>query len=140
MDPNLNMLRGFRKEFTKTAELDTKGGLQGAALGALIGAVLGGISPLILAKMLKNNAGLTALLGGLAGAGGGAFAGTLLGKKESMEQQKSAGAGEAAMVSGIGAKTVATPKNPVLGNKSGVAHASATNFSSLTKKLMMKGK
>jgi len=122
------MLRGFRNELTKKAELDTKGGLQGATLGALIGAVLGGVSPHIIAKMLTRNADLAALLGGLVGAGGGATLGALLGKK--VEQQKTAfdlavGAkGAAKSVKGIGAKVIPTPK-PVHAVESGVARASS---------------
>lgn len=134
----MHMLRGFRKELTKTAELDPKGGLQGAALGALVGAVLGGVSPHILAKMLTRNSDLMALFGSLVGAGGGAVVGSLVGKK--VEQQKSAasmqGAAEVTKIPGTGAKLFATPKaNPVLGTKSGVEHASARRFITAAKKL-----
>jgi len=129
MLPDLEMLHGFRKELEKRADLDAKGGLQGATLGALIGAVLGGISPHILAKMLTRNADLAALFGGLVGAGAGAAGGALLGKlKVQAEQQKAAavdlkGAGPAAKIPGIGAKIAATPK-PI----AGVEHASAKAF------------
>ena len=113
MNSNLEMFRGFRKELTKKAELDAKGGLQGATLGALIGAILGGVGPLVLAKILANNAGLAALLGGVVGTGGGAVAGSLLGKK--VEQQKTGsgmdtlGASLAAKMKGVGSKIVSTP-------------------------------
>ena len=130
---NSAFFRGFKDELTKTADLDAKGGLQGATLGALIGAVLGGISPHILAKMMTRNADLVALLGGLVGAGAGAVGGSLLGKiKVQAEQQKAAsqgGAAEAIKTPGVGVKPFATPKaDAKLGNIHGVEHASSKAF------------